>query len=256
MAEIWGAAIGAAGAIGAAYLKSSGSSQSATPGVPYTPVDLQAQQQQAVSGNLANLPSINDLLSQSNDFQQQQATKLKNQSLPGYSQLASNLTGQATSLAANPYAIPQSVTDQLTQYAAEQNIGNGTGANSGFSGNNMLRSLGINALQYGQSNLASATNALGVLSGTAPSVSPMSPLSFLVSPAQSASNQQLTNTNNQEIAQGAQNSATNARNANATNLWDSLTSSVGGTEQAGSTIQSLLQKLLAPTPTQNGVMGG
>lgn len=202
------------------------------------------------------------MLSQSNDFQQQQATKLKNQSLPGYSQLASNLTGQATSLAANPYAIPQSVTDQLTQYAAEQNIGNGTGANSGFSGNNMLRSLGINALQYGQSNLASATNALGVLSGTAPSVSPMSPLSFLVTPQQSAANQTYTNTQNQEIAQAGNNANAAASNQNSATLWDNLTQSVGGNQGIGNLLQQLLSHsstqtpAAKQTPAANGVMGG
>ena len=201
--------------------------QSGSPAVQYTPVDLQQTQQQAIGGNQATAPQLDQLLSQSNQFQQQQATSLMNQALPGYSGFASNLTNTASNLAADPYAVPQSVVSQLSQYAAENNISEGTGAASGFSSSNLLRSLGVNALQYGQANMASATNALSVLSNTAPKISPMSPASFMVTPAQQAQNQLYTNTQGQAINQGGANSATAAGNANTATLWDSISSGTG-----------------------------
>ena len=117
--------------------------------------------------------------------------------------------------------------DQLSQYAAENNIGEGTGASSGFSQSNLLRSLGVNELQYGQTNLGLATSALSTLSGTAPNISPTSPLSFLLTPSQALGTATTNATNNQQINQGAANSATAAGNANSSNLFDSLTGSIG-----------------------------
>lgn len=190
--------------------------------IPYTPVNPQQEQQTAIQGNIASLPNLDTLLSQSNRFQQTQANQLMNSALPGYSQFSQNLLATASKQASNPYAIPQGVVDQLRQYASENAVGGGTGAASGFAGNDLLRSLGINALQYGQTNLNSAMQALSVLTGTAPRVSPMSPLSFMVTPAQQIQNQTYTNTLQQQIAQGGANAQTAAKNWNTQNLWDSI----------------------------------
>lgn len=205
----------------------------APPVVPYQPVDLQQQQGTAIQGNTASLPSLENLLSQSNTFQQTQASQLMNQALPGYAQFAQNLLGTASNLASNPYQVPQSVMDQLAQYGAEHNIAGGTGATSAFSGSSILRSLGVNALQYGQTNLQNAMSALSVLTGTAPRTSPMSPLSFMVTPQQQAQNQQYTNTLQQQIAQGGANARTAAQNWNTQNLWDTLTSTLTPSNMQG-----------------------
>lgn len=235
----WGTAIGGlVGGLGG--LLGGGGSKKAPPTIPYQPVNLQETQQQAISGNQAALPSIDQLLAQSNSFQQGQAISLMNQALPGYSGFASNLLGTASNLAANPYQVPQSVVDQLSQYAAENNIGAGTGAASGFSSSNLLRSLGINALQYGQNNLSAATSALSVLTGTAPRVSPMSPLSFLVTPSQQTQNQQLTNQLQQQIGQAGANAQTAAGNFNSQNLWDNTVAGLSSIQNNPSILQSLL----------------
>lgn len=229
-------------------LGASKSAPQAPASIPYTPVNLQQNQQQAIAGNQNSLPQIQSLLSSSNQFQGQQQSSLLNQALPGYSQFASNLLGTESGLAANPYQLPAGVSSQLEQQAAEQNIGAGTGASSGFSGSNMLRSLGVNELQYGQQNLASATSALQTLVGTSPQVSAMSPLSFLVSPQQQAGNQLTTNTNNQAIGQAGANASTAAANAGSATLWDSIT----GT--ANSSVSPVLQALLGgSTGSTNGV---
>lgn len=248
-----GAAITAAGSIGSAAMNK----QKAPTAVQYTPVDLQQTQNQAIQGDLGASSGLDQLLSQSNQFQQQQASSLMNQALPGYSGFASNLTNTASSLAANPYQVPQSVVDQLSQYSAENNISAGTGASSGFSSSNLLRSLGVNALQYGQSNLSAATSALSVLTGTAPRISPTSPLSFMVTPAQQAQNQLYTNTQGQAINQGANNAATAAGNANSSSLWDSVASSAGSL--SGPLMQAIMgngsppiKSQVLPTPNAAG----
>lgn len=190
--------------------------------VQYTPVDLQAEQQKSIGGNISALPDLDTLLSQSNTFQQKQANSLMESALPGYSSFSQNLLGTASNLAKNPYEIPQSAVDQLMQYANENNLAGGTGASSAFSHSNALRSLGVNELQYGQNNIQTAMQALSVLTGTAPRVSPMSPLSFMVTPQQQAQNQQYTNTLQQQIAQGGANAQTAAKNWNTQNLWDNF----------------------------------
>jgi len=215
--------------------------------VPYQNVDPTQVQNNSIQGDLGSLASASQLSGSVNTTTAQQALAARNITQPGYSNLAGALSSQATSLAQNPYQVPQSVVDQLSQYAAENNIGEGTGASSGFSQSNLLRSLGINALQYGQTNLSAATSALSTLSGTAPNVNPTSPLSFLLTPSQALQTQTTNNTNNQQIGQGAANAAATAANSNSDNLWDSITSQI-------SPLSSAIQNAI--TPSGGGNSGG
>jgi hypothetical protein len=244
------ATIAAVGSIGGALVSANGAKKNAPQAAPYTPVDLQAQQSAAVNGNLANQSSIDQLLAQSNQFQQTQATQLMNQAVPGYTGLASALTNRATSLANNPYALPQDVQDMLTQQAAQQGVSLGTRGQ--FNQFDALKDLGVNALQYGQSNLQTAMQALQTVSGTAPKVSPMSPLSFYVSPQQNAANQQFTNTQQQQIAQGSNNANAAALNFNSQNLWDSLNSSLGQNGGVGGMLNGILNGGGANSQTSGG----
>lgn len=234
----WAAVIGAAGTIGGALLNK----KSAPATAQYTPINPSQVTADSLNADLANQGTAQQLSGSTNAFNQSQATSLMNQALPGYSQFASNLTNTASNLAANPYQVPQSVVDQLTQYAGENNINEGTGAGSGFSQSNLLRSLGVNALQYGQSNISTAMSALSTLTGTAPRISPTSPLSFMLQPSQVLAAQTNNNTQQQAIQQGANNAATAASNYNSSNLWDTLTSGQGSMTQ-------LLQKLFTPGTT-------
>ena len=212
----------------------------------YTPVNPSQVESQTINADLSNQGSAQQLAGSSNTFNSSQALQMLNTALPGYSGLASSLMGNAQSIAADPYAVPKSVTDQLTQYAAENNIQAGTGASSGFSGSNMLRSLGINALQYGQTNMQTAMSALSTLTGTAPQVSPTSPLSFMLSPSSVLQTQTQNNTMQQNVAQGANNASAAAGNANSSNLWDSITS--GGNSLA---MQELMQQYINNQPAKN-----
>jgi hypothetical protein len=247
LSEVWAAAAAAVVGAGASYGLSKLGSQSGAPAVPYQNIDPTAVQNAAISGDQSSLAAATALGGSITNSSALQSVAARNITQPGYSSLAGSLSSDASALAANPYQVPQSVVDQLGQYAAENNIGEGTGAASGFSQSNLLRSLGINSLQYGAQNLASATSALSTLSGTAPNISPTSPLSFLLTPSQALQTATTNATNNQQINQGAANSATAAANANSSNLFDSLTGAIG---QSG--LSSATQAYLTST-NQSGV---
>lgn len=223
------AAVGAAGSIYSA----SQNKAKAPATVPYQNIDPTAVQNAAISGDQASLGAATSLAGSTNTSAAQQSLAARNITQPGYSALAGNLSTDANNLAANPYQVPQSVVDQLSQYAAENNIGEGTGNASGFSQDNLLRSLGVNQLQYGQTNLGLATSALSTLSGTAPNISPTSPLSFLLTPSQSLSAQTNNATQNQAIGQGAANASAAAANQNSANLFDTITSQINPLVSAG-----------------------
>lgn len=194
--------------------------QKAPTTVPYVPVDLQQTQQQSITGNAAAEGSIEDLLSKANSYTQNQADSLLEKAVPGYHAFATNLLQAGADKLANPYALPQDVTDKLNQVAAEKGISRGTaGQTNQYSA---LKDLGVNMLDYGNQNFQQAIQALSTVTGLAPRISPLSPMSFYVTPQQQAQNQTYTNTTQQQIAQGGANAATAARNWNTNNLWDSL----------------------------------
>jgi hypothetical protein len=192
---------------------------------PAVPVDLQAEQSKAIKGNLANQDQIEQLLSRSDAYSQGQASKLMEQALPGYSKLSQTLLGRYQQQAQDPYSVPKDVQDNLTRIAAERGINRGTaGQTNQYS---LLRDLGVNELQYGQSNLQGALAGLTSLTGMAPRVSPASPLSFYVTPGMAAQTAQSNNMNQQNVAQGAYNAQAAAGNANSQSMWDGILKGVG-----------------------------
>ena len=202
--------------------------QKAPKKVDYTPVDLAAEQRKAIEGNLGAEASIEQLLSQANRYTQGQASSLMEQVMPGYAKLSEKFLAQAGSNLDNPYAVPQGVTDNLTRIAAERGVSTGVRGQAGeFS---LLRDLGVNMLDYGDRKVNQAQSLLATIAGLAPRVSPMSPLSFYVTPQQQAAVTGNNNTMKQGIDQGGNNANTAAANWNSSNLWDSLAfaSAAGG----------------------------
>ncbi len=225
MAEIWGAVAAAVVSAGAGAVAANQAQKKAGKVAAYDNPSLPLTQQDAISSNLSNQSSIENLISQGNKFAGQQATSLQEQVMPGYTDLAKTLTGRAQTLAAHPYDVPQEVQDNLSRIAAEKGISAGTRGQ--FNDFSLLRDLGVNQLQYGQTAISQASSLTGVLAAIAPKVNPMSPLSFYVTPAQSLANTTNNNTQNQAIAQGsinAQNAASAAGNAD---LWGSLSKIAG-----------------------------
>ncbi len=190
-----------------------------------TPVDLQAEQTKALQGNLANQSQIEALLARSDTYSQKQASQLMEQALPGYSKLSQTLLGRYQQQAENPYDVPKDVQDNLTRIAAEHGVSRGTrGQTNQYS---LLRDLGVNELQYGQSNLQGALAGLTSLTGISPRVSPASPLSFYVTPQQSAQVAAGNNQNQQNTQQAGYNATTAANNFNNQSMWDGILKGVG-----------------------------
>ena len=195
------------------------------------PVDLQEEQTKALDGNLANQKKINTLVSSTNAFDQSQATSMMEQAIPGFSALQGKLMATTNDLLTNPYELPKDVQTNLERLASERGVSAGTrGTFNEFS---LLRDLGVNSLQYGQSRINQAGSLAGIISSIAPKANVMSPLSFYNTPAQYAANQQLTNANNQATTQGAINAnlaAANYQNAGITNAITGLAGVAGSAD--------------------------
>lgn len=195
------------------------------------PVDLQEEQTKAIEGNIANQAKIESLVSSTNAFNQSQATSMMESAIPGFSALQSKLMATTNDLLTNPYDLPKDVQANLERLAAERGVSAGTrGTFNEFS---LLRDLGVNSLQYGQSRINQAGGLAGIISSIAPKANVMSPLSFYNTPQQYAANQQLTNANNQAVAQGAINAnlaATNYQNAGIANAITGLAGVAGSVD--------------------------
>lgn len=195
------------------------------------PVDLQEEQTKAIEGNIANQAKIESLVSSTNAFNQSQATSMMEQAIPGFTALQGKLMATTNDLLTNPYDLPKDVQTNLERLAAERGVSAGTrGTFNEFS---LLRDLGVNSLQYGQSRINQAGGLAGIISSIAPKANVMSPLSFYNTPQQYAANQQLTNANNQAVAQGAINAslaATNYQNAGIANAITGLAGVAGSVD--------------------------
>lgn len=193
--------------------------------IPTKEVNLQEEQRKALEGNLANQDQIEDLLTKANKFSQTQASDLMELAAPGYSKLSSSILKAGQEKIDNPYDLPEEFIANLDRLGAERGVSRGTRGQ--FNQYDIQRDIGVNMLEFGKSNFAQALNALTTVSGTAPRISPMSPLSMYVTPQQTAQVAAGNNANNQATAQAGANSQTAASNFNTQNLWDSLAQAAG-----------------------------
>ena len=220
------AVVGAAGTVYSSSQQASAIKKAAANRVQ--PVDLQEEQTKAIEGNLANQAKIESLVSSTNTFDQSQANSMMEQAIPGFSALQSKLMSTTNDLLTNPYDLPKDVQTNLERLAAERGVSAGTrGTFNEFS---LLRDLGVNSLQYGQSRINQAGGLAGIISSIAPKANVMSPLSFYNTPAQYIQNQQMNNANDQAVRQGAINAnlaATNYQNAGIANAITGLAGTMG-----------------------------
>lgn len=221
----WGAIGGTAISVIGGAIASKKAKKKAGETVPFEEVDLQEEQRNALSGNLASQASIEELLGRSNQFQQGQALTLAEQAMPGYGALSRTLTDRATMLAENPYDVPKEVEDNLARIAAERGVSAGTRGE--FNDFSLLRDFGVNQLQYGRENISQASQITNLLSSIAPKVNPMSPLAFYVTPQQNAANTQGNNQTQQAVGQSGANAAAAASNANSS-TWGNLIAGATG----------------------------
>lgn len=217
---VWGEI---AGAILGPVASILGSKKKVAPAIS-PPIDAQAEQLKAIKGNLANQADIEQLVGTTNKFNQGQAISLMEQAMPGYTSLSRKLTGLASNLADHPYDVPADVQANMQRLAAERGISTGRhGQASEFS---LLRDLGVNQLQYGQSAIGQASGLTGLLASIAPKVNPMSPMSMYLSPQQVIQ----TAEGNRDVQQGGLNAQAAAQNANAqtqSNMWGQIGGAAG-----------------------------
>jgi len=225
---VWAAVAGAVVAAGTAVYSASQNKKVAPQQA--AAIDVQSDQTKAVKGNLANQQDIEKLTTSTNNYNQKQATSLMEQAMPGYKALSTSLTSQAQKLADNPYDVPQDVQDNLSRLSAEKGISTGrTGQAGQYS---LLRDLGVNQLEYGQSNLNTASSLTSLLSSIAPKVNAMSPMSMYVTPGQ----QTQASESNQSSQQGYNNATAAATNANSqtnANMWGQIGGSASGLLSSG-----------------------
>lgn len=197
-----------------------GKGKKAAPSVPVEPVNLSEEQKKALQANIAATPDIEKLLSRANEFEQQQALSLMEKAMPGYGKLSKGLTSTAQGLLERPYDLPTDVQQNLQRIAAERGISRGTSGQ--FNQFSLLRDLGLNQLEYGQSRINQAQGLTSMLAGLAPKVNPMSPLSFYTTPAQQAQTTMQQNLYNQAAKQAGLSSQIAAQNYQTQNAWDAL----------------------------------
>lgn len=223
------------GAVVGGLLGAFANKKKAAPTAPFTPtplIDAQAEQRNAINGNLAIEGDLESLLARSNRFQQGQASDLLEQAVPGYGKLSASIAKRGQEAADHPYDLPPEVQDNLNRLAAERGVKVGTmGQTQKFSA---LRDLGVNMLDFGNQNFQKSIQALSTVTGLAPRVSPLSPLSFMLTPTQQLgiahTNAGITQANNaggQGTAQGGFNAQTAAQNWNSQNMWDNLLGALG-----------------------------
>lgn len=124
------------------------------PKVPDLPeLDLTEAQQQAISGNLANLPGMEKLASQVNNFLSQQINAAAERIMPGYSKLLGTSTEALQSAVEGN--LPEGVATNIRRYAAERGVGSGT-VGSQFEDFSAVNLLGRESLQYSMNALNTA----------------------------------------------------------------------------------------------------
>ena len=225
---VWAAVAGAVVSAGAAVYSASKNKKVAPGQAPQ--IDPQAVQDQTIQGNIKNQADIEKLTASTNSFDQSQALSLMNQAMPGYSSLAGKLTSRASDLASNPYSVPADVQQNLSRLAAEKGVSTGRSGQAGqFS---LLRDLGVNELQYGQSNLNQASGITSLLASIAPKVNPMSPMSMYLTPQQGL-NAAMGNQSTQQAALNAQAGAQNANTQTQANMWGQIGAAASSATSAG-----------------------
>lgn len=188
-------------------------------------LDPQASQREAIQGNLANADSIEQLVARSNKFTQGQASSLMEQAMPGYANVSSKFMKQADDLLTDPYSVPKDVGDNLTRIAAERGLNTGVRGEAGdFS---LLRDFGINSLQNGNARISQAQSIIQTIGGLAPRVSPMSPISFYVTPGQQMQAEGGNNSAATSSNQAKNNADAAASNANSS-MWGGIIANAAG----------------------------
>ena len=247
----WGTAIGAVvGGIGG--LLAGG--QKAAPVAEFKPVDVQAEQQKALAGNLANFGQATTLSSKANSFNQSESTRLLEKALPGIGAIQQRLLAQVNSDLNGGNNLPPELQQQIARQAAEKGVTRGTSGN--FQAFSALKDFGFNLVDWQNASRARAMNTLSTVYGMAPRVNIMSPMSSMVDPNTAIGVAGQNNQGQQNTTQAGYNSQTAASNYNRSQLAGVLQSvgTLAGTYAGGAAgVQSKAGS--APVPSMSSGAG-
>lgn len=124
------------------------------PKVPrYPRVDIEKEQQDAISGNIDSLPILQKLAAQTNEFNASQIETQLERAIPGYRNLVNQGTENVSSMLSGE--LPEDVSRLLKQRAAEAGVALGT-SGSQFNKYDELRNLGLTSLDLTQRGLDAA----------------------------------------------------------------------------------------------------
>lgn len=173
----------------------------------YTPVDPAAVQKQTIAGNLQNMAGAQDLASQTNSFNQNEANRLLESAMPGFGATQKRLMTQINEDLNSQNTLPADVQQQIARYAAEKGVTRGTSGN--FNGFNLVKDFGFNLMDWKNASRTRALNTLSTVFGMTPRVNPMSPMAMMVDPNAAMSVQ----TQNNQMAYNVQQAGYNAQAA-------------------------------------------
>lgn len=215
----WGAiAVGAGTAIAGAF--SANASKKAAKAGQADPIKLSDVTADAIRTNNQLAPEAEALSRRTNEFNQAESLRMLEMAVPGYGNLAKQLSGIAGESLANPYALPEEFSANLERLAAERGISTGVRGEAGdFS---LLRDFGINSLEFGQQRIGQAQGIMTMLAGLG-KVNPLSPLSFYATGDSALA----AASGNQALQQSALN-ARAAGAAQAQSTWGQTIGAIGG----------------------------
>lgn len=131
-----------------------------TPKVPdFEPIDVQAQQKKAISGNAAALPQLQQLGSRINTFNQNEINRMLEMAMPGYSKLRDKTTSNIMDWSSGK--LPQDVSDEVARNAATRALYGGYGG-TGMGRNLTARDLGLTSLDLMTKGFDAATRWMGM----------------------------------------------------------------------------------------------
>lgn len=153
------------------------------PVIPELPtLDTGKIQQQAIAGNIAALPGLEDLTSKVNKFSFDQVSQMLEAAIPGFRASLAKAGENAASLLKGE--VPEDVSRTLTTSAAARSLAGGF-AGTGFHRNLLARDLGLTSLSLmgeGQNRLTSlgsfATSAFPRFDFTTAFITPQQKLAF------------------------------------------------------------------------------
>lgn len=214
----WGYVAVGAGTLIAGVLSKPKAPKAVTPAT----IDANKAVSDSLSANSANFNSAAALSKRTNDFNQSEATRLLEKSIPGFGAIQSKLLSKVNEDLSSDGLSPD-VKSNLQRLAAERGITRGT--SGGFNDFNLVKDFGFNLVDFENAKRARALTTLSSVYGMAPRVNPMTPMASFVTPNTLLGAQQSNEQARQGQQQGQANADAAASNANSS-MWGGVASTI------------------------------